>query len=132
MLDRAGLIDLVEARYFGAMDRKDLDGTMAGLAPDCVFTIYPAGDVYAGREAAIRPMFAKAFVDYRSMWHGNFNWVVDEPQQRLAAWFDVRLERVDGSVLEMNNGKFFSVSDGLLRRLDLYLSTSEQIVGEGG
>jgi ketosteroid isomerase-like protein len=132
MLDRAQLIDLVENRYFAAMDRKDLDGTMSGLAPDCVFTIYPAGDRYAGRDAAIRPLFQQAFVDYANMWHGNFNWVVDEPQQRLAAWFDVRLERTDGSVIEMSNGKFFSVENDLLRRLDLYLSTSEAIVGDGG
>ena len=132
MLDRAQLIDLVETRYFAAMDRKDLDATMSALAPDCVLTVYPAGDRFAGRDAAIRPMFAKAFADYESLWHGNFNWVVDEPQQRLAAWFDVRLVRTDGSVVEMSNGKFFTVSDGRLSRLDLYLSTSEQIVGDNG
>ncbi|HZD26270.1 MAG TPA: nuclear transport factor 2 family protein [Alphaproteobacteria bacterium] len=132
MLDRDGLIDLIGRQYFGAMDRKDLDGTMAPLAPDCVFTVYPAGERHAGRDAAIRPLFARAFEDYASLWHGNFNWVVDEPQQRVAAWFDVRLERPGGHVIEMSNGKFFSLAGDRLVRLDLYLSTAERIVGETG
>jgi 3-deoxy-D-manno-octulosonate 8-phosphate phosphatase KdsC-like HAD superfamily phosphatase len=33
-------------------------------------------------------------------------------------------------VIEMSNGKFFHVKDGLLIRLDLYLSTSEAIVAK--
>jgi ketosteroid isomerase-like protein len=130
VLDRAGLTDLIENRYFGAMDRKDLDGTMSALHPDCVFSVFPSGDRFAGRDEAIRPMFRQAFVDYTSLWHGNFNWVVDEPQQIVAAWFDVRLDHRDGTVIEMSNGKFFHVKDGLLIRLDLYLSTSEAIVAK--
>lgn len=132
MLDRAGLISLIQDQYFAAMDRKDLPGTMSALAPDCVFTVYPAGDRFSGRDAAIRPMFAQAFVDYEAMWHGNFNWVVDEAQQRVAAWFDVRLDHTDGRVIEMSNGKFFTIENDLLCRLDLYLSTTEAIVADAG
>lgn len=128
MLSRNDLIDLIENRYFAAMDRKDLEGTMSALHPECIFTVFPAGDCFPGRDTAIRPMFEKAFEDYRTLWHGNFNWVVDEEQQIVAAWFDVMLERSDGSTVEMNNGKFFHVRDGKLIRLDLYLSTSEAIV----
>lgn len=130
MLTREQMIDAIEARYFAAMDRKDLAGTLAPLADDCIFTVYPAGTRLVGREAGIRDAFVQAFADYETLWHGNFNWVVDEPQQRVAAWFDVRLVRPDGSALEMNNGKFFHFRDGLLNRLDLYLSTSETVVAD--
>ena len=43
MLNKAQLIDLVENQYFAQMDVKRLDETLACLAPDCVWRIYPAG-----------------------------------------------------------------------------------------
>ena len=130
MLDRDALIDLVENQYFGAMDCKDLDATMAALHPDCVFTIYASGDRFAGRDGAIRPMFERAFRDYESLWHGDFHWTVDESRQELAGRFRVKLVRTDGGMIEMSNGKFFDVRDGKLVGLELYLSTSEAIVGD--
>lgn len=131
MLTRAEMIDAIERQYFAAMDVKDLAGTLAPLAKDCVFTVYPAGTRLEGRDAGIREAFVQAFEDYETLWHGNFNWVVDEQAQRVAAWFDVRLVRPDGSAIEMNNGKFFHFADGNLVRLDLYLSTTEQVVQDG-
>lgn len=131
MLARADMIAVIEAQYFAAMDRKDLAGTLAPLTEDCCFTIYPAGTRLQGRDAGIREAFVQAFADYETLWHGNFNWVVDEPEQRVASWFDVRLVRPDGSRIEMNNGKFFHFRAGRLCRLDLYLSTTEPVVGDG-
>ncbi len=130
MLTRAQMIDAIETQYFGSMDRKDLAGTLAPLHPDCVFTLYPAGTRMEGRDQGVRGAFAEAFESYESLWHGRFNWVVDEDAQRVAAWFDVRLVRPDGSAMEMNNGKFFHFQDGKLIRLDLYLSTTEPVVSE--
>lgn len=128
MLTRAQMIETIEQQYFAAMDRKDMAGTLAPLAAECIFTIYPAGTRLEGRDSGIRQAFATAFEEYETLWHGNFNWVVDEGAQRVAAWFDVRLVRPDGSAIEMNNGKFFHFRDGKLSRLDLYLSTTETVV----
>lgn len=130
MLTRAQMIDAIEGQYFAGMDRKDLAATLAPLAADCTFTLYPAGTHLKGRDEGIKDAFVSAFRDYETLWHGNFNWVVDEEAQRVAAWFDVRLVRPDGSAMEMNNGKFFHFRDGKLSRLDLYLSTSEPVVQE--
>ncbi|MDP6708291.1 MAG: nuclear transport factor 2 family protein [Alphaproteobacteria bacterium] len=127
-LNRQELIDLVETQYFARMDEKRLDEMLAAVAEDCVFTIYPAGDVAAGRDSGIRDLFQTAFETYPEMWHGNFEWVVDEAGQRLAASFDVRLVDRAGKETVMRNGKFFSVSDGKLAALNLYLSTSDAII----
>jgi ketosteroid isomerase-like protein len=127
-LNRQGLIDLVEKSYFGAMDDRRLEAVLACLAEDCVFTIYPAGDRAVGRDAGIRDLFERVYETYPEMWHGNFEWVVDEAEQRLAASFDVRLVDHGGAELSMRNGKFFAVEDGRLAELNLYLSTSDDLV----
>ena len=85
MLNRDELIDLVEQRYFNAMDQGRLDETLACLSPDCVWRVYPAGAVLNGRDGEIRDAFADAIAHYKSMWHGNFEWTIDEAAQRVAA-----------------------------------------------
>lgn len=130
MLSRKELIDLIEHRYFGVMDRKRLDETLACLAPDCVWNIYPAGLQLKGRDGEIRAAFEDAFQRYPMMWHGNFDWIVDEEAQRVAALFDVRLVDSRGQETNMSNAKIFRVEDGCFKRLDLYFSTAAPIVGE--
>ena len=67
---------------------------------------------------------------YPAMWHGNFEWTVDEAAQRNAAVFDVRLADKNGKKTEPSNAKLFRVEDGKFKRLDLYFSTTEVIVSE--
>ncbi len=127
-LSREELIELVERRYFAAMDARKLDEVLSCLADTCAFTIYPAGDRASGRDGAIRELFETAYATYPEMWHGNFEWVVDEAAQRIAGNFDVRLVKGDGETMTMRNGKFFQVRDGRLTNLNLYLSTSDDII----
>ena len=64
------------------------------------------------------------------MWHGNFEWTVDEAAQRVAANFDVRLVDKAGNETTLSNVKLFQVEDGCFVRLDLYFSTAEAIVSD--
>ena len=130
MLTKQELIDLVEYRYFGVMDRKQLDETLKCLAPDCVWNIYPAGTRLKGRDSEIHAAFQDAFQRYPTMWHGNFDWIVDEEAQRVVALFDVRLVDTKGQETNLSNAKIFKVEDGRFTRLDLYFSTSASIVAE--
>ncbi|MDD9904535.1 MAG: nuclear transport factor 2 family protein [Rhodospirillaceae bacterium] len=130
MLNRNQLIELVEKRYFNVMDQGRLDDTLACLASDCVWHIYPAGKVLKGRDGEIRDAFANAMARYETMWHGNFEWTVDEAAQRVAASFDVRLVDNAGKETELSNVKLFQVEDGHFTRLDLYFSTTEAIVSD--
>lgn len=128
MLSRQALIDLVETRYFNAMDQGRLDDTLACLALDCVWNIYPAGTTLTGRDGEIRAAFEDAIARYPTMWHGNFEWVVDEAEQKIAAWFDVRLVDRNGNETKLSNAKLFRVVDGRFDRLDLYFSSAAPVV----
>ncbi len=130
MLNKQELIDLVEKRYFNVMDEGRLDETLECLAPDCVWNIYPAGIELRGRDGEIRSAFEGAMAKYPTMWHGNFEWTVDEAAQRVAAVFDVRLVDTDGRESNMSNAKLFRIEDGRFTRLDLYFSTAEAVVSE--
>lgn len=128
MLNRQELIDLVEKRYFNVMDRGELDDTLECLAPDCVWNIYPAGIVLQGRDGDIRDAFKSAMARYPTMWHGDFEWTIDEAEQKVAAVFNVRLVDTDGVETNLSNAKLFQVEDGRFTRLDLYFSTAESVV----
>ena len=130
MLNKQELIDLVEKRYFNMMDKGRLNETLECLAPGCVWNIYPAGIKLSGRDGEIRAVFEGAMARYPTMWHGNFEWTVDEAAQRVAAVFDVRLVDTDGRESNMSNAKLFRIEDGRFTRLDLYFSTSESVVSE--
>ena len=74
--------------------------------------------------------FADAMERYPTMWHGNFEWTVDEAAQRVAASFDVHLVDETGRETELSNVKLFQVENGRFTRLDLYFSTTEAIVAD--
>jgi hypothetical protein len=131
MLAKQELIDLIEKRYFNVMDQGRLDDTLASLALDCVWNIYPAGTVLKGRDSEIRDAFISAIARYPTMWHGNFEWIIDEAAQKVAATFDVRLVDTEGRETNLSNVKLFQVEDGLFTKLDLYFSTAEPIVSRG-
>ena len=128
MLSKSELIELVEKKYFNVMDEGRLDDTLECLAADCVWNVYPAGIVLKGRDYDIRTAFEDAMARYPKMWHGNFEWTVDEAAQRVAAVFDVRLTDTDGKETELSNAKLFRIEDGKFKRLDLYFSSSNSIV----
>lgn len=128
MLNQQELIDLIEKRYFNVMDQGRLDDTLACLAPKCVWNIYPAGTVLTGRDSEIHDAFVSAMERYPTMWHGNFEWIIDEAAQKVAATFDVRLVDTEGRETNLSNVKLFRVEDGLFTKLDLYFSSAEPIV----
>jgi len=128
VLTRAQLIDLVQNRYFAAIDDKRLEDTLTCLAPDCVWNIYPAGTRLVGRDSQIRAAFEAAFERYPEMWHGNFECIVDVEAQRLCAVFDVRLVDREGRESKLSNAKIFRVEDSRFTHLDLYFSTAETVV----
>ncbi len=115
------LVRLVEG-YFAAVDRKDMAGTLAFLAPDAVFTIATFDAVHRGRDGEIRTMFERLFARYDGIWHGNFRHVV-EPPRRIACRFDVENRTADGAVIRKRNANFFEMGDeGLFSEVFVYMS----------
>ncbi len=114
------LVALVE-RYFTAVDRKDLAGTLACLAPEVTFTIATYETVYSGRDTEVRGMFERLFARYAAVWHGDFRYVVESPTL-VACQFQVRNQAADGQKWTKSNANFFRVRDGLFGDVQVYMS----------
>lgn len=104
-MDTDTLICLVE-RYFAAVDRMDLDGTLECFTPGATFTIATYDTVHRGRDEGIRTMFERLNARYSKVWHGDFDHVV-QPPLRIASRFRVENTLADGSVRVKHNCNFF-------------------------
>lgn len=120
-LDALQLQALVE-RYFSAVDRGDLAATLACFAPDCRFGIANHGVYYQGRDTELRGMYERLGSRYARVWHGDFDHVIDVPNQRVASRFRVENTTHAGELLHKNNCNFFEVRDGLFVQVSVYMS----------
>lgn len=107
--------------YFAAVDRKDMEATLAFFQPDASFTIATFGVTYQGRDTELRGMFQRLFDRYAFIWHGNFEHVV-EPPQRIATRFDVENRSAEGQVFRKHNANFFHLRDGKFAQVQVYMS----------
>ena len=117
---RVRLTSLVE-HYFAAVDRMDLAGTLDCFSADATVTIATFDLVYRGRDEAIRGMYERLFARYASVWHGDFDHVLDPPA-RIASQFTVRNLSAQGIVTVKHNCNFFDVRDGRIHTMAVYMS----------
>ena len=117
---RSALIMLVE-RYFAAVDRMDLDATLACFTPDARVTIASFDTVYQGRDTEVRGMYERLFARYASVWHGDFDHVA-QPPQRIASQFTVRNVSAQGMLAVKHNCNFFRLREGLVCDMSVYMS----------
>ncbi len=113
------LVAIVEA-YFGAVDRDDIPGTLATMAPDCVLEYRTLGKVYAGRDSGIRDYFTARRDQVRQSWHVNTQHTVDLSAARVATRFDLR--RIDRGGLEQtgDNLNLFEFDGARIRRISVW------------
>ena len=114
------LIKLAED-YFAAVDRMDLPATLACFTPDARFTIATYNTLYSGRDTEIKDMFQRLFARYASVWHGNFDHVVQAPD-RIASRFRVENLTFDKQKLVKNNCNFFKLRGDLFEEVFVYMS----------
>ena len=117
---RSALIMLVE-RYFAAVDRMDLDATLACFTADARVTIATFDTVYQGRDTEVRGMYERLFARYASVWHGDFDHVA-QPPQRIASQFTVRNVSAQGMLAVKHNCNFFRWRDGVIVAMSVYMS----------
>ncbi|MDB5848148.1 MAG: hypothetical protein JWP29_1900 [Rhodoferax sp.] len=120
MNDAHALTALAE-RYFAAVDRKDLAATLACFQPEATFTIATYQQKYAGRDTEIRAMFERLHARYASVWHGDFDHVV-QPPDRIASRFRVQNTSFQNQLLVKHNCNFFRLRDGLFDEVFVYMS----------
>ena len=114
------LVALAQA-YFAAVDRMDLQATLACFTADARFTIANFDTVYEGRDEGIREMFERLNTRYASVWHGNFDHVAQTPD-RIASRFRVENRTFDGQLLVKNNCNFFRLRGNLFCEVFVYMS----------
>lgn len=117
---RAALTGLVE-HYFAAVDRMDLAGTLACFSADATVTIATFDLVYRGRDTEIRGMYERLFARYTSVWHGDFDHVVEAPG-RIASQFTVRNLSAQGTTTVKHNCNFFHIRGGGIHTMAVYMS----------
>jgi len=126
-LNREQLVDLAVNRYFGSVDRKNLDAVMDCFHDNAVMTIQTAFTVHAG-EQAIRRMFVDFMENYTSIVHKDFTCTVDVANGRIAACFTAELEHRDGSRVVLNNTNFWRVRDDRFQEVYIYMSGENPLV----
>jgi ketosteroid isomerase-like protein len=114
------LAHMVE-RYFAAVDRKDMDGTLFFFVPDATFTVATFAAEHRGRDSEVRAMFERLFGRYERIWHGNFEHVVEAPG-RIATRFDVENHTWDGQTYRKHNANFFFLRAGKFSAVHVYMS----------
>lgn len=118
-----GVIDpvaLVE-RYFAAVDRMDLEATLACFTADAHFTIATFNTLYQGRDSQIREMYQRLFARYARVWHGDFDHVVQAPD-RIASRFRVENRTFENQQLVKYNCNFFRLRGALFEEVFVYMS----------
>lgn len=131
-------VQMVEEKYFGSVDRRDLAATLECFCPDAVFIIRSvtmqegrpqlAVTTHAGRDTGIKRMFENLFNNYNFMVHKDFSHVVDTERERCAAQFNVVLVGTDGRQVNMSNCNFFYLEQGKFKRVEVYMSGENVLI----
>lgn len=108
-------------RYFAAVDRMDLEATLDCFVEDARVTIATFAVSYCGRDSEIRGMYARLFERYASVWHGDFDHVVQGPS-RIASRFTVRNLTAEGQTAVKQNCNFFRLRGDRFDEVFIYMS----------
>ena len=120
-LSRSELIELATKTYFGNVDAKNIDATLACFQDGALFCVQTAFTRHSGK-AEIRRMFEDFFGAYETIVHRDFTCTVDEANGRIAASFTAELTDADGGVTLLNNTNFWRVRDGKFQEVYVYMS----------
>lgn len=113
----AGLVE----DYFAAVDRMDLEATLAFFHVDSSVTIATFDTCFRGRDTGIRGMYERLFARYARVWHGDFDHVA-QPPERIASQFTVRNHSHQGSISTKHNCNFFTLREGRIQTMVVYMS----------
>ena len=110
-LSRQALIDFATRTYFGNVDAKNLEATLACFHDEALFCVQTAFTRHSGK-AEIRRMFEDFFAAYETIVHRDFTCTVDEANGRIAACFTAELHDAAGQVTLLENTNFWRLRPG--------------------
>ncbi len=124
---RAELIEFATKTYFGNVDAKDMDATLACFHDEALFCVQTSFTRHAGK-AEIKRMFEDFFGAYETIIHRDFTCTVDEANGRITASFVAELTDADGNVTLLNNTNFWRMRDGKFQEVYVYMSGENVLV----
>ena len=122
-------IDIVTKRYFDGVDNKALDQVLDCFTDDAVLAEATSNTVHTGK-AAISAMFTKLFVDFSSIWHGNFVHTADPETNAINSHFTVLITPNGGEELRNENCNRFYLKGDKFHRVTVYMS-GDNLLKEG-
>lgn len=126
-MTREELITFATKTYFGNVDAKNMDATLACFHDEALFTVQTSFTRHAGK-AEIKRMFEDFFGAYEAIVHRDFTCTVDEANGRIAASFIADLTAADGSVTTLYNTNFWRLRDGKFQEVYVYMSGANVLV----
>lgn len=126
-LSREQLVELATKSYFGSVDRKDLEGTLACFHDEALLIVQTSFTVHAGKPA-IRRMFEGFFDSYERIVHRDFRCTVDEKNGRICARFLAELLDREGRSTVLENTNFWRIRGDRFQEVYVYMSGENVLV----
>lgn len=126
-LGRAALIDLAINRYFGNVDKKNMDAVLDCFNDEALFCVQTAFTRHAGK-TEIRRMFEDFFGAWKTIVHKDFTCTVDDKNGRITACFEAVLTGEDGREVHFFNTNFWRIRDGKFQEVYVYFSGENVLV----
>jgi hypothetical protein len=121
-LNAAQLLVAVTEHYFGNVDLKRLELALDCFETDATLTIQTDQLTHNGRDQDIKRMFTDFLGGFKTIWHGDFNPVVDVANQSVAVQFNALRVRDDDGVERAANCNVFRFKNGKFQAVTIYMS----------
>ena len=120
-LSRDELVDLALNKYFGNVDKKNLDAVLDCFHDNAMITVQTAFTVHDGKDNIKR-----MFVDFMGAWdtiiHRDFTCTVDETNGRITACFTAELVDGEGNTTLLYNTNFWRIRGDKFQEVYIYMS----------
>ena len=130
--EKSFYVEMVEEKYFGNVDARNIEGVLECFREDATFTIQTAHSIHRGRDNAIREMYVNLFKNYEpKMIHKDFHHVIDEENNRCSSQFNVELIETNGNqeILLTNCNFFYFDENGKFSDVYVYMSDGQNVLG---
>ena len=126
-LNREQLIKLATKDYFGNVDAKNMEGTLACFHDTALLTVQTDHTTHEGKEG-VKRMFETFFSSFETIVHKDFECTVDEKNGRIAASFDAVMKDADGNETVLRNTNFWRIRGDKFQEVYVYMSGANVLV----
>ena len=126
-LNEQQLIDLAINKYFGNVDKKDLEAVLDCFHDNAMLTVQTVFTIHEGKQNIGR-MFKDFFDSYDIIIHRDFTYTVDEVNGRIVASFVAELIDNDGNTTYLHNTNFWRIRDNKFQEVYVYMSGENPLV----